>query len=142
MYVPSAILSASRTILMDCRTLLLILANPQILLVPTTEVLLTSRDTESNTLYVDLAGSEEFLGSHVLRLPGGGVYASGKDSPNMRDSRGKAKQFTTLNGRTVVVKDSFVYSNKGWLIITNIGDAADMLMWWNQASGLSIRLSY
>jgi hypothetical protein len=89
----------------------------QILLVPTTEVLLTSRDTESNTLYADLAGSEEFLGSHVLRLPGGGANASGKDSPNMRESRGKAKQFTTVNGRIVVVKDSFVYSNKGWLIV-------------------------
>lgn len=33
----------------------------------------------------------------------------------MRDSRGKAKQFTTINGRTVVVKESFVYSNKGGL---------------------------
>jgi hypothetical protein len=81
--------------------------------VPTTEVLLTSRDTESNTLYADLAGSEEFLGSHVLRLSGGGNDVSGNDSPNMRESRGKAKQFTTVNGRTVVVKDSFVYSNKG-----------------------------
>ncbi|KAH0542752.1 hypothetical protein FGG08_002891 [Glutinoglossum americanum] len=85
-----------------------------ILLVPTTEVLLTSRDTESNALYADLAGSEEFLGSHVLRLPAGGVNISGNDSPNMRESRGKAKQFTTVNGRTVVVKDSFIYSNKGF----------------------------
>lgn len=31
----------------------------------------------------------------------------------MRDNRGKAKQFTTVNGRIVVVKESFVYSNKG-----------------------------
>jgi hypothetical protein len=31
----------------------------------------------------------------------------------MRESRGKAKQYTTINGRTVVVKDAFVYSNKG-----------------------------
>lgn len=31
----------------------------------------------------------------------------------MRESRGKAKQYTTVNGRTVVLKDSFVYSNKG-----------------------------
>lgn len=33
--------------------------------------------------------------------------------PNMRESRGKAKQYTTINGRTVVVKDAYVYSNKG-----------------------------
>lgn len=31
----------------------------------------------------------------------------------MRESRGKAKQYTTINGRTVVVKDAYVYSNKG-----------------------------
>lgn len=34
----------------------------------------------------------------------------------MRENRGKAKQYTTVNGRTVVIKDSFVYSNKGGLI--------------------------
>ena len=33
----------------------------------------------------------------------------------MRENRGKAKQYTTINGRTVVVKDAFVYSNKGAL---------------------------
>ncbi|CZS91124.1 related to VPS9 domain protein [Rhynchosporium graminicola] len=85
-----------------------------ILLVPTTEVLLTSRDRESGVLYADLAGSEEFLGSHVLRIPANHATAGGKDAPNMRESRGKAKQYTTFNGRTVVVKDSFVYSNKGF----------------------------
>jgi hypothetical protein len=31
----------------------------------------------------------------------------------MRENRGKAKQYTTVNGRTVVVKDAYVYSNKG-----------------------------
>ena len=31
----------------------------------------------------------------------------------MRENRGKAKQYTTINGRTVVVKDAYVYSNKG-----------------------------
>ncbi|KAG9229683.1 hypothetical protein BJ875DRAFT_474206 [Amylocarpus encephaloides] len=86
-----------------------------ILLVPTTEILLTSRDRESGALYSDLAGSEEFLGSHVLRVPANHAGAAGgKDAPNMRESRGKPKQYTTINGRTVVVKDSFVYSNKGF----------------------------
>ncbi|KUJ08043.1 uncharacterized protein LY89DRAFT_789295 [Mollisia scopiformis] len=86
-----------------------------ILLVPTTEVLLTSRDRESGVSYADLAGSEEFLGSHVLRVPAShAATAGGKDAPNMRENRGKAKQYTTLNGRTVVVKDAYVYSNKGF----------------------------
>ncbi|KAI9808414.1 MAG: hypothetical protein M1827_007473 [Pycnora praestabilis] len=85
-----------------------------ILLVPTTEVLLTSRDRESNSLLADLAGSEEFLGSHVLRVPGAATSSNGKDGGNVRDTRGKAKQYTTVNGRTVVVKDTFVYSNKGF----------------------------
>lgn len=33
----------------------------------------------------------------------------------MRESRGRAKQYSTLNGRTLVIKDSYVYSNKGLL---------------------------
>lgn len=84
---------------------------PQILLVPTTETLLTSRDRESGNLYVDLSYHEDFLESHVLRLGHGA--GSGKDAENVRDNRGKALQFSTLNGRTVVVKDTFVYGNKG-----------------------------
>ena len=81
---------------------------------PSTDTLLTSRDRDSNTLYADLAGSEEFLGSHVLRLPGSALSGAPKDAvASIRDSRGKAKQFTTVNGRTVVIKDASVYSNKG-----------------------------
>jgi hypothetical protein len=85
----------------------------QILLVSTTEVLFTSRDRESGALFADIASSEEFLGSHVLRIPANGAAVGGKDVPNMRENWGKAKQFTIINGRTVVVKDNFVYSNKG-----------------------------
>lgn len=82
---------------------------------PTTEVLLTSRDRETGALYADLAGSEDFLGSHVLRIPPNhAAAAGGKDAPILRENRGKAKQYTTVNGRTVVIKDAFVYSNKGW----------------------------
>ena len=86
-----------------------------ILLVPTTATLLNSRDRDTNALYADLASSEEFLGSHVLRLPGSTLALGGKDAATLRDSRGKAKQFTTVNGRTVVIKDALVYSNKGGL---------------------------
>lgn len=31
----------------------------------------------------------------------------------MRDNRGKAKQVTTFNGRTVIIKENSIYSNKG-----------------------------
>lgn len=86
----------------------------QVLLVPTTEVLLTSRDKDSGTSYADLSGSEEFLASHVLRVPGGvGPNNQIRDASSFRETRGKAKQFTTANGRTVIVKDAFIYSNKG-----------------------------
>ncbi|KAJ9668648.1 hypothetical protein H2201_001290 [Coniosporium apollinis] len=85
-----------------------------ILLVPTTEFLLNSRDRDTNAAYADLAGSEDFLASHVLRVPGGvGPSTRGKDGA-FRDNRGKAKQYTTANGRTVIIKDTFVYSNKGF----------------------------
>ncbi|KAF2706590.1 hypothetical protein K504DRAFT_437267 [Pleomassaria siparia CBS 279.74] len=86
-----------------------------VLLVPTTEVLFTSRDRDTNAPYADLSGSEEFLASHVLRVPGGvGPNNQVKDTTNFRDSRGKAKQYSTANGRTVIIKDAFVYSNKGF----------------------------
>ena len=76
---------------------------------PTTECLLTGKDRETGSTFVDLAASEDFLASHVLRISG----PAGPGSNSVRDSRGKAKQFNTVNGRTIVVKESFVYSNKG-----------------------------
>lgn len=84
------------------------------LLVPVTESLINSRERDSNTLYSDLVISEEFLGSHILRIPPG--TPTNKDGTSVRDSRGKAKQVTTFNGRTVVIKESMIYSNKGGLI--------------------------
>ncbi|KAF2094959.1 hypothetical protein NA57DRAFT_45697 [Rhizodiscina lignyota] len=86
-----------------------------VLLIPTTEVLLTSRDRETQALYSDLASSEDFLASHVLRVHGGvaPLTAQGKEV-SFRENRSKAKQFTTLNGRTVIIKDTFIYSNKGF----------------------------
>ncbi|MCJ1387512.1 hypothetical protein MMC18_000355 [Xylographa bjoerkii] len=85
-----------------------------ILLVPTTEVLLTHKDRETGFLLTDLVYSDDFLGSHVLRAAGPGGAESTKEAGSVRDHRGKAKQFTTANGRTVVVKESYVYSNKGF----------------------------
>lgn len=88
-----------------------------ILLVPTTEFLLTSREIESGISPSELIQSEEFLGSHVLKIPSGAATAGGKDASlgNLRELRGKARQYNTLNGRNVVIKDAFVYSNKGKL---------------------------
>ncbi|KAI1342507.1 VPS9 domain-containing protein [Xylariaceae sp. FL0016] len=86
-----------------------------ILLVPTTESLLTSREIESGLSLSDLVASDEFLGSHVLRIPNTPTAAGGKDVVgNLRELRGKAKQYSTLNGRSVVIKDTFVYTNKGF----------------------------
>lgn len=86
-----------------------------ILLVPTTEFFLTSRETESGLSLSDIVGSEDFLGSHVLRIPNPATAAGGKDSiGNLREQRGKARQYSTLNGRSVVIKDNFIFSNKGF----------------------------
>lgn len=85
-----------------------------ILLVPSTDVLLSYRETESGTAPGEVIASEDFLASHVLKIPSPAGVAGGKDgNQNLREVRGKAKQFSTLNGKSVVIKDSFVYSNKG-----------------------------
>lgn len=84
-----------------------------VLLVPATDVLLTSRDAENGGPVADVVASEEFLASHVLRIP---PLVAGKEAvqaQNLREMRGKAKQYNTVNGRSVVVKDNLVYSNKG-----------------------------
>ncbi|KAI5286725.1 hypothetical protein KEM54_006557, partial [Ascosphaera aggregata] len=51
---------------------------------------------------------------HVLRIPASGTSGINKEGPNVRDSRGKARQISTFNGRTVVVKEASVFSNKGF----------------------------
>ena len=86
----------------------------QVLLVPTTEALLYGRDRETQARFSDLCNSEEFLASHVLRVPGGlAPVGSVRENGHQRENRNKAKQYSTVNGKTVVVKEAFVYSNKG-----------------------------
>ncbi|KAF1911904.1 hypothetical protein BDU57DRAFT_524000 [Ampelomyces quisqualis] len=105
-------------------------AQHHILLVPTTDVLLASRDSETSTPYADLSGSEDFLASHVLRVPGGvGPDNRVKDAGSFRETRGKAKQFTTANGRTVIVKDASVYSNKGFKTLNQAQLLADTIFY-------------
>lgn len=104
-----------------------------VLLIPTTDVLLSSREAEAppGAPVAETVSTDEFLASHVLRIPdpiksavngtgatGGGGGTGGttgaKDAtPNLREMRGKAKQYNTVNGRNVVVKDNVVYTNKG-----------------------------
>lgn len=108
-----------------------------VLLVPTTEVLLRSKDRETGTTYADLAGTEEFLASHVLRVPGGGppLSGNGKDGANVRENKSKAKQYSTINGRTVVVKDSFVYSNKGFKTLNQAQLLSDTIYYPDTSDG-------
>ena len=95
---------------------------------PTTESLINSRDRDSNLAYSDLVSSEEFLGSHVIRILVPLGPTSGKDGTSVRDIRGKARQITTVNGRTVVIKENSVYSNKGSLISLNNSSKPEILV--------------
>ena len=107
-----------------------------VVLLPTTESLLLGLDQETNKKYADLVNDEDFLGSHVLRISPQGPD-TGKESSNIRDNRGKAKTYTTVNSRTVIIKENVVYSNKGFRSLTQaqlLGDslyysANDSLQW-------------
>ncbi|KAH8893696.1 hypothetical protein GQ53DRAFT_793278 [Thozetella sp. PMI_491] len=87
-----------------------------ILLVPCTDVILDSRDTETGAPLVDSIASDEFLGSHVIRLnaPKPGPAGAKEPPQNLREVRGKTKVYNTVNGRSLVIKDNLVYSNKGF----------------------------
>ena len=115
-----------------------------VILCPTTDVLLNAKDRETNTVYSDLAQTEEFLASHVLRVPGGVPPGGGgagagtsKDGAggNIRENKGKAKQYSTINGRTVVVKDTFVYSNKGFKTLNQAQLLQDFIYYPDVADG-------
>ncbi|KAL3491219.1 hypothetical protein BJX62DRAFT_205745 [Aspergillus germanicus] len=97
-----------------------------VLLVPVSESLIGSRDRESSLFYSDLVVSEEFLGSHTLRTTvSNGV--GGRDDPGVRDGRNKARQVTTVNGRTVIIRDNSVYSNKGFKSLSQAQLLSDAL---------------
>ncbi|KXT14498.1 hypothetical protein AC579_9556 [Pseudocercospora musae] len=110
-----------------------------VLLVPTTDVLLNAKDRDSNTAYAELAGTEEFLASHVVRVPNGvppgGAAWSRESGGSARENKAKAKQYSTLNGRTVVIKDSFVYSNKGFKTLNQAQLLRDIIYFPDAADG-------
>ncbi|KOS21746.1 UPF0507 protein [Escovopsis weberi] len=86
-----------------------------ILLVPVTDVLLTHREAETGASTAEILASEDFLASHVLRVPAPDVSVNGKDSSqNLREARSKAKQYSTVNGKSIVIKEAFIYTNKGF----------------------------
>ncbi|KAK9477625.1 hypothetical protein V1514DRAFT_109534 [Lipomyces japonicus] len=84
------------------------LRSPQnyILLVPVTNSLLFTIDQESSLSFTELCSHDEFLASHVIKIGGS------------TKTIGRARLFWTLNGRSVVIKDDFVYTNKGFKTVT------------------------
>ncbi|KIW95336.1 uncharacterized protein Z519_03920 [Cladophialophora bantiana CBS 173.52] len=98
-------------------------AQNYVLLVPTTESLLYGQDRETNKRYADHVEDEDFLGSHILRIIPTAVEKDG----SVRDSRGKAKNYSTVNGRTVILKENTVYSNKGFKHLNQATLLSDLL---------------
>ena len=86
-----------------------------ILLVPTADVLLNARDADTGAPLVASIASDDFLASHVVRIPIPKPQApGGKDAvQNLREMRGKPKVYSTFNGRSIVIKDNCIYTNKG-----------------------------
>src|SRR5438105_584861 len=86
-----------------------------ILLVPTADVLLNSRDPDSGAPLVASIAADDFLASHVVRIPIPKPQAAGgKDAAqNLREMRGKPRVYNTFNGRSLVIKDNVIYTNKG-----------------------------
>jgi small subunit ribosomal protein S11 len=94
-----------------------------VLLVPTTESLLYGQDRETNKRYADQVEDEDFLGSHILRI----IPNTAAKEGNVRDGRNKAKNYSTVNGRTVIVKENIVYSNKGFKHLNQAPLLSDLL---------------
>ena len=68
--------------------------------------------------------NEDFLGSHILRIiPSSITIKEG----SVRESRGKAKTYSTVNSRTVILKENIVYSNKGFKQLTQASRLIDEL---------------
>ena len=94
-----------------------------VVLCPTTESLLYGQDRETSKRYAEQVEEEDFLGSHILRIIPTAVAKEG----NVRDSRGKAKNYSTVNGRTVIVKENTAYSNKGFKHLNQAALLSDLL---------------
>ncbi|RMZ89360.1 hypothetical protein DV736_g3403, partial [Chaetothyriales sp. CBS 134916] len=91
-------------------------AQDYVLLVPTTESLIYGVDTETGKRYADIVDDEDFLGSHVLRIPL--LPPKEAKEANVRDGRTKARTYPTATGRSVIVKEHTVFTNKGFKLLT------------------------
>ncbi|KAJ9651871.1 hypothetical protein H2198_008869 [Neophaeococcomyces mojaviensis] len=89
-------------------------AQNYVLLVPTTDSLINAQDGDNGKQYADLVEDEDFLGSHILRI----TPEQNVKENSVRESRSKAKTYSTVNNRTVVIKENMVYSNKGFKSLT------------------------
>lgn len=98
-------------------------AQNYVLLVPTTDSLINGQDKDSGKKYADLVDDEDFLGSHILRI----IQDHNAKDHSVRESRAKAKTYTTVNSRSVIIKENMVYSNKGFKSLTQAQILNDQL---------------
>ncbi|KAJ9606767.1 hypothetical protein H2200_008776 [Cladophialophora chaetospira] len=108
-----------------------------VVLVPTTESVFYGQDRETNKRYTELVDDEDFLGSHILRISPMAVVKEG----NVRDSRSKAKNYSTVNGRTIILKENTVYSNKGFKHLNQASLLSDLL-YYSQGNDMQQWLIY
>lgn len=98
-------------------------AQNYVLLVPTTDSLINAQDKDNGKRYTELVDDEDFLGSHILRIV---QEQNGKEN-SIRESRGKAKTYSTVNNKSVIIKENMVYTNKGFKALTQAQMLHDQL---------------
>lgn len=98
-------------------------AQNYVLLVPTTDSLINAQDRETGKKYAELVDDEDFLGCHILRI----TADQNVKENSVRESRSKAKTYTTVNNRSVIIKENMVYSNKGFKALTQAQIVGDQL---------------
>ncbi|KAK5073726.1 hypothetical protein LTR64_007137 [Lithohypha guttulata] len=98
-------------------------AQNYVLLVPTTDSLINAQDRDNGKRYADLVEDEDFLGSHILRVAQDHTIKEN----SVREGRSKAKTYSTVNNKTVILKENMVYSNKGFKALTQAQILGDRL---------------
>jgi len=98
-------------------------AQSYVLLVPTTDSLINAQDGDTGKRYAELVEDEDFLGSHILRV----AQDQNVKENSVRESRGKAKTYPTVNNKSLIIKESMVYSNKGFKSLTQAHILNDQL---------------
>ncbi|KAG4305151.1 hypothetical protein PORY_001321 [Pneumocystis oryctolagi] len=86
-----------------------------IILAPVTESL-QGIENKTNIPWNETVDND-FIASHILKCSSGLRY----------DLHGKIKQFTTINGKTVIIKNDFVYTDKGFSSVRHAKLLYDLL---------------